>query len=48
MEAKDWEQGPLELPRLRERARFYALRAHAAEDLVGGRPALPLPPPLYY
>lgn len=43
MAAKDWEQGPLELPRLRERARFYALRAHAADDLTGDRPATSLP-----
>ena len=35
-----WEQGPLELERLRERARFYALRAHAAADLIGEIPAV--------
>ncbi|KAK9838087.1 hypothetical protein WJX81_000247 [Elliptochloris bilobata] len=29
-----WEQGPLELPRLRERVQFYALRAHADADLI--------------
>ena len=34
-----WEQGPLDLERLRERARFYALRAHADADLVGEKPA---------
>lgn len=34
-----WEQGPLDLERLRERARFYALRAHAAADLIGDIPS---------
>ena len=35
MAAPDWEHGPLELPRLQERARFYALRAYADGDLIG-------------
>lgn len=30
-----WEQGPLDLERLRERAKFYASQAHADADLIG-------------
>ena len=40
-----WDYGPIDQPRLRERAHFYAMQARAAHDVIGDAlvmsPAMP-------